>query len=566
VFYPNVETGGTRRRSLSRGEVVIFMLTSNNDNVWLAKDDLEHNEYVFGHNFYTATLKRPYVKPGMTLEFSASSGEKGVLEADVGGVTELTITTLDAGFLTEPRDEFTFKDDPVLNTEYWETTEASRLVVVQYETMQFTEIMLPDGKFYDTVSDDTGGVYEGEMRQWIGKILLSHGIDLANYGIPSSLAQTEQPHTDTFTCALLASHNTVGMYQNGRVVHGLSGGNGMITLVNSEGNEFSHEVGHNYGLGHYPDGFDGSIHREADKINSSWGWDSRRNVFLPNFSPSNTGKDKCYKGECQSAFLGKYKYSSDAMSGGDPLWSLNRYTLYTPYVSDFIQKFLEGKAMWDPSSSTGFRKYDSTTGQMEEFTNNDNGQKVPRLYRVPVTTIVGYYDPDRSRSLQSYIYPALHGAYGFVYNDDGGSTTGTSDGCELVVETKDNTLVFELGTSVDWKGMTKFHVNVATEDEPRMATIYCNNELLAERELDGPKTDGPALTYTVNGASFAQTDCNDDNTIKLGPKKRDCGWVGRKKKKIGKRCRKKFGDVKFLDICVETCGKVGLGICKDYYD
>ena len=48
---------------------------------------------------------------------------------------------------------------------------------------------------------------------------------------------------------------------------------------------------------------------------------------------------------------------------------------------------------------------------MDEFTNNANGNKVPILYRVPVTTIVGYYEPDSSRSLQSYVYPALHGAY-----------------------------------------------------------------------------------------------------------------------------------------------------------
>jgi hypothetical protein len=154
--------------------------------------------------------------------------------------------------------------------------------------MHFEEIMLLTGKKYSTMSDDEGGVYSGDMRQ-VGKILLSHGIDLANYGISSSLGQSESSHP--FTCAFLAAHNTVGMYQNGRIVHGLSGGNGMITLVNSIGNEMSHEVGHNYGLGHYNGGFDGSVHRPADEINSSWGWDSQKNLFIPNFSPSDTGND-----------------------------------------------------------------------------------------------------------------------------------------------------------------------------------------------------------------------------------------------------------------------------------
>jgi predicted Zn-dependent protease len=41
----------------------------------------------------------------------------------------------------------------------------------------------------------------------------------------------------------------------------------------------SHEVGHNYGLGHYNGGFDGSVHRPADEINSSWGWDSQKKIY-----------------------------------------------------------------------------------------------------------------------------------------------------------------------------------------------------------------------------------------------------------------------------------------------
>jgi len=507
IYYPNPQTGSWRRKTLSQGDVMVVVVING---MWLAAEDLEHNEYVFGHNFYTAILDREWVTPGMTLEFAATSGEQGVIEADVGGVTELVITTLDAGFLTEPRNEFQFRDDPTTNTEYFETTLVSRLVVAQYETMKFDEIVLPDGKKYDSVSDDEGGVYSGDMRQSIGKLLLSHGIDLANYGISSSLAQSESPHP--FTCALLAAHNTVGMYQNGEVIHGLSGGNGMITLWDSVGNEMSHEVGHNYGLGHYVGGFEGSVHRGADEINSSWAWDSRTNMFLPNFSPSDTGRGQCHDGKCQPSFLGKYQYGTDAMAGGEPLWGSNRFTMYTPYVSKQIQDFLEDKAIWDPSSSTGFRKYNPATRQMEEYINYDNGQNVPRLHRVPVTTILGYYDPDPSRSLESYIYPALHGAYGFVYNDDGGSTAGTSDGCELVVETKNGKVVYNLDTSIDSKGMNKFHVNIATEDEPGKAWLYCMNDMLHTRQLEGPKTGGPALTYTVNGIPFA-----DDNVSPTEP-------------------------------------------------
>merc|ERR1719361_241192 len=107
-------------------------------------------------------------------------------DINIGATTELMITTLDAGFLTPPRNEFTFKDDISTHREYFETAPLSRLIVVEYETMHLTEIMLPDGKLYTTVSDTDGGWHSGDMRTWIGKLLLSHGIDLANYGINSS--------------------------------------------------------------------------------------------------------------------------------------------------------------------------------------------------------------------------------------------------------------------------------------------------------------------------------------------------------------------------------------------
>merc|ERR1712194_819552 len=556
----------------------------------------------------------------------------GVLdEIDIGGVTELMITTLDAGFLTEPRNEFTFANDEELHREYFQTTLASRLIVVQYESMYLEEIMLPTGTFYEkgTSSETDGGWHSGDMRQFIGKVLLSHGIDLANYGISSSLSGSESPHP--FTCALLAAHNTVGMYQNGRQVHGGSGGNGMITLDSSVGNEFSHEVGHNYGLGHYVDGFNGSVHRASNEINSSWGWDSQTNVFTPNFASSTTGKDRCLDDKCQPAFDGRFQFGTDSMAGGSPAWGSNRYTMYTPNSAKKIQAFLERKAIFDSSSSTGFSKYDSTTKQMKEFINNQNNQKVPRLYRVPVTTVVGYYDPNYSvRNLESYIYPAMHGAYGFVYNDDDDSTTTTADdstaGCKLVVTTSNNgALRFDLSTSIASGIMNKFHVNIATEDEPYEAKVYCQNVLLATRALEGPNSDAPPLTYTVTGVPFPITDNDDeeeeptaspttppttveptnlpttrpttaeptkspttppttapppppptesptkskscaDQTDFLwkNKPKRNCQWAGKgSPKKMKKKCKKKNSDgTNVAYYCRQTCATMGVGPCK----
>mmetsp|Transcript_27155 Transcript_27155/g.54332 ORF Transcript_27155/g.54332 Transcript_27155/m.54332 type:complete len:941 (+) Transcript_27155:135-2957(+) len=546
IHYPNTFTGGLRSKEVSNGQAIIFILVNN---IWLAQGDLDHNKYIFGHGFFTATLDEEWVQQGMVLEFEATSNsyEKnkvGILhKIKIGGVTELVITAIDAGFLTPPRNEFKFRNDETAQREYFETSPVSRLVVVQYETMHLEEVMLPSGKLYTEVSDTEGGVHSGDMRGFTGKLLMSHGIDLANYGISSSKSTSESSHP--FTCALLAAHNTVGMYQNGRVVHGLSGGNGMITLASSIGNEFSHEVGHNYGLGHYVGGFEGSVHRPSKEINSSWGWDSQNNLFLPNFHSSDSGSDTCLDDKCQSPYLGKYKFGTDSMAGGSPMWGSNRFTMYTPHVAKKIQSFLESKAVWDPSSSTGFRKFEQTSKKMKEFVNDSNGQKVPRLHRVPVTTIVGYYDSSPTRGLTDYVFPAMHGAYGFVYKDDSSSSTGISDGCELHVKTQnksgsngENTLVYTL-TSEIYKAeyMNKFHVNVATEVKPYKASIYCFDELRASRELDGPNQDEPPLTFTVHGIAFDSVDPCSKHT-----KKSKC------KKDRKNRCR--FKKMKGVKSCV----------------
>ena len=503
VYYPNTELEGTwRSKRAQRDENLIFVLVNG---VWIHEDDLKHNSYIFGYGFFTAILEKQWIQPGITIQFSATPTSTddevkvGILsDFEVGATTELMLTTIDVGMLTPPRGQFSFRDDVKAHEEYFETAPLSRLIVVQYETMHFEEIMLPSGKFYTTVSDDDGGWHGGDMRQHIGKVLISHGIDMANYGIHSSKGDSESSHP--FTCALLTAHNTVGMYQNGRIVHGGSGGNGMITLDSSLGNEFSHEVGHNYGLGHYVGGFDGSVHKPAEEINSSWGWDSKLNIFRPNFDPQDTGDDTCLHDECQSAFMNKFRFGTDSMAGGYPMWTgSNRFTMYTPYVAKIIQTFLENKAVWDPDSTTGFRKFDQSTKKMVEYTNNQNGRKVPRLYRVAVTTIVGYYDPSPERGLPDYIYPALHGAYGYVYDDDG---EDDKSGCQLKVKTNGNDLFYSLTTEIySTNSMNKFHVNVATEVEPSEASIYCFGKLRKTVSLKSPNSS-EKLIYTVNGMPF----------------------------------------------------------------
>merc|ERR1711862_620838 len=137
--------------------------------------------------------------------------------------------------------------------------------------------------------------------------------------------------------------------------------------------------------------------------------------------------------------------------------------------------------------------------------------------------------------------------------------------------TKAGSLVFELMTAIDSKGMNKFHVNVATEDQPYEALVYCQSKLQANRDLDGPKGD---LTYTINGIPFeddnsptanstpyptttnptssptaavtaapsmAPVDCEDDENFRYKNKKnKNCKWVRKGvEKKVKRKCKKK---------------------------
>ena len=246
-------------------------------------------------------------------------------------------------------------------------------------------------------SADVGGMYDGDMRERIGKELISRGINLANYGIHSIGGLSK---TYPYTVAQITAHNQRGNYKNGVVQHGLSGGAGMVTVKNSLGNEFSHEVGHNFKVGHYPNGFKGSVHRSSEFFGSTWGWDSVRNIFLPNFDRvqgKNRGKKTCiyedkygsenqcpnkqclYK-ECQKPFFG-HQFSKDAMAGAG--WSsypsVNSYTLHTPYTLMRIQQFLEGKAVFDPTSSTGMRIWNNDCECMKEW-------EIPKLEWAPQIT------------------------------------------------------------------------------------------------------------------------------------------------------------------------------------
>ena len=111
---------------------------------------------------------------------------------------------------------------------------------------------------------------------------------------------------------------------------------------------------------------------------------------------------------------------------------------------------------------------------------------------------MGYYDPDEK--LQSYIYPALHGACGFCYPDDS-STLNDAD-CHLLVETKDGVLRFRLASyRLGDRCMNKFHVNVPEASLPSRVAVVSRGRLLDQKPIT-PVTE--KLIMTVNGTPVSR--------------------------------------------------------------
>lgn len=591
TFASRVHYSG-RSRVLSRDRTLRFKFVGGQ---WILEEEIENGRITYAEGTWSGVLPAEWIAPGLALDFrqGALRGELRALE--IGAPTEVLIHTIDVGMLTSPRAQFAFAVDPLAHREYFQTVPTSRMIVSQYAPVWLGEVMLPNGTLLTDHDPSEGGWHTGTMRQRIGKELISLGINNANYGIHSTPGEGESSHP--YVAAQVTAHNSRGNYANGVVVHGGSGGAGMVTLDASLGNEFSHELGHNFALGHYVGGFDGSVHRGADQINSTWGWDGDANRFIANFSPTRSDETACLDGRCQPPFHGR-TFGFDAMAGGYPFSDFNRFTLYTPNSAAIIQSFLETRAVFDAGSPTGFRKWNAATATMEPYThtvdtdevtapvgdlseatlaallaehgavkvamwdgnwnpeihvppaslaNLDdvltidhdatfqsrlfiNGQQItvsngfeksytsngsrwneaplnrerkPQAFGVPVTTLVGYYDPQGL--LPSYAYPALHGAYGFAYGDDDGRLR--DEDCRLHVETEDGQLRFRLANRrLGGNVMNKFHVNVPAASKPSGASVVCGGQVLVQRDVRPP---AETLSFTVNGRPLSDR-CDHD--------------------------------------------------------
>ncbi|MCY1160682.1 Peptidase M66 [compost metagenome] len=447
----------------------------------------------FSKRAWSTALTWNEVRPGLSIRIvdpvNNKNGDLRSEDIDFAAPGELVVQSIRLGLLTEPpksTGHYMLLEPEKAGTDYFQTIPAARMIVSKYEDMKLDKVMVASGAIYNTASATTGDVYSGDMRENTAKSTFSTGINLANWGVTSSSMQSQEQPQVTQSVVI---HHAAGNYSNGVQGHGLSGGNGILTLYDSVGNEFSHEIGHHYGLGHYPGEKDGNYFWAAHHADSGWGYIAFRNKMRGNLNWRTTNLGDGTNGVPN--FLGKYAYGWDAMSGGATASSISRYTHYTGYSTQQKIQPAFDRDVWAEDSATGYKKWNKTTRMMEVsqpkvptksnnvWYNSANGNYLkPRLFSVPVYTIVGGYDPVNQSGL---IYPAARGNWGNVFDLPQANTGGTAASCWLKVQSASGVQNIALAPqrmnpNLDPKNLAvvnKFHINLAQSEQPQAVDLYC---------------------------------------------------------------------------------------------
>ena len=442
---------------------------------------------------WSARLNWDEIRPGLRIQLKDSHGRQGQItedKIDFASPGELVLNNIRIGMLTAPpvsNGHYMLNDPVRAGSDYFQTIPAAEMTVAKYDDIQLDRVMIADGTIYDTASASQGGVYEGDMRENVGKSTFSVGINLANWGITSaSMASQNQPQlTQT-----VVAHHSRGKYANGESNHGLSGGNGMLTLYDSVGNEFSHEIGHHYGLGHYPGQEGDNQFWTSHHADSGWGYIPYRNMMRGNLIWNN--KDLWGASTGIANFLALYPHSRDAMSGGYASSSVSRYTHYTGYSTYLKIQPHFNRYVWDKTSPTGYKKWNEVTRQMEvvQPTMPDSAAPVwyqpkqnylrPRVFGEPVVTILGGYDPVAKVGL---LYPAARSNWGNVYDLPAANTALNQDACWLNVQYPNIVTNIALAPTRLGSNANKLHVNLALADHPQKVDLYCKQANAAAKLL-----------------------------------------------------------------------------------
>jgi hypothetical protein len=449
---------------------------------------------VYSKRAWSTKLAWNEVQPGLHIKFIDSENRQGELaesKIDFASPGELVLNNIRIGMLTSApvsNGHYMLLEPEKAGTDYFQTIPAAQMIVAKYDDVFLPRVMVSNGTIYSSASSTEGDAYSGDMRGDTAKSTFSVGINLANWGVTSaSMSDQSQPQ---LTESVIA-HHAQGVYSNGVKGHGLSGGNGMLTLYDSVGNEFSHEIGHHYGLGHYP----GRVEIDKTTVNdfwaahhadSGWGYIGYRNKMRGNLSWTATWKWDGSNGIPN--FKNLFPYGKDAMSGGYTDSSISKYTHYTGYSTFLkIQPHFD-RYVWDEQSPTGYKKWNKDTRQMEVaqpvmpnstspvwYRANQNYPR-PRVFGQPVLTILGGYDPVAQVGL---LYPAARSNWGNVYDLPSANTSIGQASCWLNVQYSGKSTNIALAPQRLWitdkpaGNANKLHVNLSLAENPQKVDLYC---------------------------------------------------------------------------------------------
>lgn len=458
-------------------------------------------------------LRLPWdlMRNGLSLTFiingDAPNSQEGTLVAsdiDMGEASQLVFQSIRLGMLTyvdRNWKHFTLNDPIMAATDYFQTLPVSKIVMGSYADMELDQVIVASGKIYTDASDSEGGVYSGDMRENVAKSQVSVGINEAGYGVTSNSMSQSYPHI----FKQITNHHAWGEYQNGRILHGLSGGNGIGTLDASLGNEASHEWGHAYGLGHYPgSGLTEDERWKRHHADSGWGYIAYRNRMRSNFANDSwTDEAKPFG----SHFMGHILYHNDAMSGGGGRSPFSSYTYYTGYSAHKIQNDLARFPIPDETYDTGYKKWDTQTGQYEihQFTASQN-VLAPVKTGVPVATILGGYDPDGTNAV---IYPVFHGNYGNVFDLPEPDMSRTTDICWVDVQNASGEQKhIKVAAQRHAGGINQLHFNLEAAFRPTQATLTCRRDdediVLTKTTFDGEIPELPPVAIVGQEHGYKQ--------------------------------------------------------------
>ena len=469
------------------------------------------SDVTFSRRAWNALLPWQQVRNGLSVRFIINAGatteQDGLLAAnaiDIGEASQIVFQSLRLGMLThadKTNGHFTLNNPVLAATDYFQTLPVSRLVMGSYADMQLDKVIIGSGVIYDEVSATNGDIYSGDMRGDVAKAQVSTGINLANYGIASNNMNQSYPHL----FKQITNHHAWGNYQNGRQQHGLSGGNGIGTLVDSRGNEASHEWGHAYGLGHYP----GSNLTEDSRFqrhhaDSGWGYIAYRNRLRDSLNDnSETAEEQAHSFHLN----GHIPYGNDAMSGGSPNSQFSAYTHYTAYSARIIQNDLARFPVPDASFASGYKKWDTSLGAYAEYNFPEAEQRLaPKQVGVAVATILGGYDPQGDSAL---IYPVFHGNYGNVFELPSPDLNDTSDQCWVSVSNAAGAerKIALAASRYASNRINQLHFNLAAEFRPTLAVLTCRragvDSELTRTTFDGQIPELPPLAIVGQEQGFS---------------------------------------------------------------